>query len=278
MSPFSLLIPVYHGDDAGQFLTAVRSVTTSQTVRPAETVVVVDGPVGDDINAAIDTLALEVEGLKIVPLPKNGGLGPALAEGMLHCTYELVARMDADDIAVPDRFEHQLAYMEQHPDVAVAGGQIAEFIGDEQNIVAYRNVPLEPAACRRYYRDRDPLNHMTVMLRRSAVLAVGNYQAWHLDEDSYLWGRLLAAGYEVGNVPQVLVHVRVGEQMYARRGGWRYFKSDMGMLRWKRRQGLTSWPHYAWNWLVRFTVYVTLPNKARAAVFNNLLRGGHKLQ
>lgn len=270
--PFSLLLPVYHGDGAQEFLRAVRSSTVEQTLPPSEVVIVVDGPVGEELNMALSTVEREVTGVKIVRLKENGGLGPALAEGMRHTTLPLVARMDADDVSLPRRFELQIAYMEQHPELAVVGGQIEEFIGEESHTVGRRIVPLAAADCRRYYRDRDPLNHMSVVLHREAVMRAGNYQAWHLDEDSYLWGRLLLIGCEVGNIAQVVVRVRVGEAMYARRGGWHYFQSDMSMLAWKLRKGLTTRTVYAKNWLVRFVVYVVLPNSLRGWVFKHLLR------
>lgn len=113
---------------------------------------------------------------------------------------------------------------------------------------------------------------MTVMFRKSAVLSVGNYQPWHLDEDTYLWGRLLKNGYNLANLPDVLVNVRVGSQMYARRGGWKYFKSDTKILRWKLDNGLTSKSRYLYNYLVRFGVQVMMPNSIRGWIFKKLLR------
>lgn len=104
------------------------------------------------------------------------------------------------------------------------------------------------------------------------MIKVGNYLPWHLNEDSYLWGRLLKDGYEIGNIPEVLVFARVGEQMYARRGGWKYFKSDVAILKWKRDNNLSSKGRYLKNYLVRFIVQVCMPNQLRGWIFRNLLR------
>lgn len=202
----------------------------------------------------------------------NRGLGKVLEEGLFICSNELVARMDADDIAISDRFEKQIAFMISNPDISVVGGQISEFVGSEDNIVGYRNVPIDSSECRSYYQNRDPLNHMTVMFRKSAVIDVGNYQTWHLDEDTYLWGRLLKAGYKITNLPDILVNVRVGKDMYARRGGWEYFKSDTKILKWKLDNGLTTYGIYLYNYLVRFIVQVIMPNKVRGWFFRTILR------
>lgn len=262
----------YKNDNADDFRLAVESVSLKQTLQPDEIVIVVDGPVPDGLSTTIKELENEIHYVKIHWLEQNGGLGNAMNIGMKLCSYELVARMDADDISMSDRFEKQIAYMRDNPDVEALGGQISEFIGNEENIVGYRNVPLTPGECRKYYQDRDPLNHMTVMLRKSAVLDVGNYLPWHLDEDTYLWGRLLKKGYKIANLPDVLVNVRVGDQMYARRGGWKYFKSDVGILKWKLYNGLTSKSRFLYNYMVRFTVQVLMPNNFRAWFFKTLLR------
>ena len=269
---FSVLISAYKNDNALDFRKSVESISVNQSIIPDEIVIVIDGPIPDDLSKTIRNLEIEIPYIKTHWLPENKGLGNAMNIGINLCTNELIARMDADDIAMPDRFEKQVAYMMKHPEIAVLGGQISEFIGSEDNIVGYRNVPLTPNECRKYYQDRDPLNHMTVMLRKSAVLDAGNYLPWHLDEDTYLWGRILKKGYEIANLPDVLVNVRVGDAMYARRGGWKYFKSDTGILKWKLDNGLTSKSRFLYNYLVRFTVQVLMPNNVRAWFFKKMLR------
>lgn len=269
---FSVLMSAYRNDKASDFKDSVESISVKQTLTPNEVLIVIDGPIPDDLSKTIRNLEIENPYIKTHWLPENKGLGNAMNIGINLCTNELIARMDADDIAMPDRFEKQVAYMMEHPEIAVLGGQISEFIGSEDNIVGYRNVPLTPNECRKYYQDRDPLNHMTVMLRKSAVLDAGNYLPWHLDEDTYLWGRILKKGYEIANLPDVLVNVRVGDAMYARRGGWKYFKSDTGILKWKLDNGLTSKSRFLYNYLVRFTVQVLMPNNVRAWFFKKMLR------
>lgn len=268
----SVLMSVYRNDKPEDFIKAVRSISVEQTVMPSEIVIVVDGPVPDLLKKAILEVENTIAGIKILWQNENKGLGIALAIGMNAVSNELVARMDADDISLSDRFEKQVMFMNSHPDIAVCGGQISEFIDSPENIVAYRKVPFQPEDCRKYYSDRDPLNHMTVMFRKDAILSVGNYQPWHLDEDSYLWGRLLKHGFKIANLPDILVNVRVGKEMYKRRGGLKYFKSDTKILKWKLDNDLISRGRYIYNYIIRFGVQVLMPNSLRGWIFKNLLR------
>ena len=269
---FSVLMSVYRNDKPEDFLEAVKSVSVKQTLPPDEIVIVVDGPVPESLEKTIIEIEKNIPSSRILWQKENKGLGQALNIGMKACSNELVARMDADDISVPDRFEKQIAYMKSHPEVTVCGGQISEFIDSPENVVAYRKVPLDPIDCLNYFKDRDPLNHMTVLLKKSAVMKVGNYQPWHLDEDTYLWGRLLKNGYRIANLQDILVNVRVGKEMYARRGGWKYFKSDSKILKWKLDNGFLSHSRFFYNYMARFGVQVLMPNSLRAWIFKKLLR------
>lgn len=262
---------VYKNDNPKFVKSALDSII-NQTFKPSEIILMIDGPVSDELKEIIIVYSNNYQFIKPQWQEKNTGLGNVLHKGLLLCENEFVARMDADDIAAPDRFEKQIDFLKGRPDIAVLGGQISEFIDSEKNIIGYRTVPLSPEECRKYYQDRDPLNHMTVMFRKSAVLAVGNYLPWHLDEDTYLWGRLLKAGYNLGNLPDTLVNVRVGKEMYARRGGWKYFKSDSKILRWKLENNLSSKSRFLYNYLIRFIIQVLMPNSARGWIFKNMLR------
>ena len=270
--PFSVLISVYRNDKPSDFRTAVESISVMQTLPPDEIVLVIDGPVPEPLSQMIKSLEKEIPALRPIWLKENSGLGNALRIGLEACSNEIVARMDADDISAPDRFEKQISYLDIHPEISVLGGQITEFIGQPDNIIGCRSVPLSPEKCRKYYQDRDPLNHMTVMLRKSEILSVGGYLPWHLDEDTYLWGRTLKGGYNLANLSETLVNVRVGKEMYARRGGWKYFKSDSKIIKWKLKNGLTPKSRFLYHYSVRFIIQVLMPNSFRGFIFKNLLR------
>lgn len=270
---FSVLISVYKNDRADDFRIALDSITSQQTLKPSEVVLVVDGPVPDETNRIISEVDAAHPGLyKVVRFDKNQGLGVALQKGLEACSNEIVMRMDSDDIAVPDRFEKQYQFMVEHPNVAVCGGQIAEFIGNVDTVVGKRTVPCSNDEIYHYMKSRCAFNHMTVALRRSKILEVGNYQPWFWNEDYYLWIRLMIAKCEFANLPDTLVNVRVGKEMYARRGGQKYFKSEVGIQKLMRQNGLTSWPRYCFNVLVRWCIQVAMPNWLRGFVFQKLFR------
>lgn len=270
---FSVLISVYKNDKATDFRKALESVTSEQTLQPSEVVLVVDGPVPDETNKVIEeSVASSPELFKVIRFEQNQGLGAALQQGMLAATNEIVMRMDSDDMAVPDRFEKQYQFMESHPEVVVCGGQISEFIEREDNVVGNRVVPCTNENIYRYMKSRCAFNHMTVALRRSKVLEAGNYQPWFWNEDYYLWVRLMQANYAFANLPDTLVHVRVGKEMYARRGGKKYFESEKGIQKLLLQSKLISWPRYCFNVVARWGIQVGMPNWVRGFVFRRMFR------
>lgn len=271
--PFSVLISVYKNDKAEDFLEALDSITTKQTLKPSEVVLVIDGPVPNDTNQVIADAELQCPGLyKIIRLEKNRGLGIALQKGLEATSNDIVMRMDSDDIAVPDRFEKQYQFMVEHPNVTVCGGQINEFIDTVDNIVGKRVVPCANDEIYGYMKSRCAFNHMTVALRRSKILEVGNYQPWFWNEDYYLWIRLMIANFDLANLPDTLVNVRVGKEMYQRRGGKKYFKSELELQKLMHDNGLISWPRYCFNVIARWGVQVAMPNWLRGFVFQRLFR------
>ena len=270
---FSVLISVYKNDKAEDFRTALESITIRQTITPKEIILVVDGPVTDSINRVISEETTSLPGMfNIIRFEQNKGLGIALQKGMEAATNDLVMRMDSDDIAVPDRFEKQYQFMIEHPDVAVCGGQIAEFIDDEKNVVGNRIVPCSNEEINEYMKSRCPFNHMTVALRRSKVIEAGNYQPWYWNEDYYLWLRMMFAKSIFANLSETLVYVRVGKDMYKRRGGKKYFRSEKGIQKYMLENGFITWPRYAFNVFGRWCIQVAMPNWMRGFVFQKVFR------
>ena len=263
---------VYHHDTPLHFRQAVESVTIKQTLQPAEVVLVVDGPLAPELETAVRDLAREIPAIKVVWLKKNTGLGNALRIGMEQVSNELVMRMDADDLSLPHRFEHQVAYMQAHPECDAMGGQIEEFLDSESNIVGKRIVPCDNHAIYARLKGRCPFNHVSVALSRNKVLAAGNYQDWPFDEDYYLWVRMAENGCRFANLPETLVHVRVGDEMYARRGGWTYFISERKLQGYMLRHKMIAWPRYLFNVMARFAIQVMLPHGIRGFFFRKLFR------
>ena len=125
---FSVLMSVYEKETPEYLQAALDSILVNQTIMPTEVVVVEDGPLNDGLYDILEEFRKKFPCLKTVPLRKNVGLGDALNEGLKHCSYEWVARMDSDDIAVDTRFESQLTFIKHNPDIDLLGGNITEFL------------------------------------------------------------------------------------------------------------------------------------------------------
>ena len=263
MAAFSVLMSLYDKEDPAWLRQALESVL-NQTAPPEQVVIVKDGPLTEALEAVLEEFVSRDPGLyTLVPLAQNVGLGLALAEGMHHCRNELVARMDTDDICREDRFALQLAEFEKDPALDVCGSHIAEFEGSIENIVARRTVPLTDEAIKAYQKRRDGVNHVAVMFKKSKVLEAGNYQSCLLMEDTYLWVRMMLCGAVFRNIDDDLVFVRVGSDMFARRGGLSYFK--------KYRQGRKK--VYETGYIGRWDYWYTLAVQLAVALMPNGLRG-----
>lgn len=273
MEKFSVAMSVYKNDSPEYFDIALASITTEQTVKPNEIVLVVDGPVPDGVNSVIAKYeALCPDMFQVVRLEKNGGLGNALRLAVEKANNELIARMDSDDIALPTRFEQQLMFFDENPDLDIVGGDITEFIGEPSNVVGKRVVPQKDSDIKSYMQTRCAMNHVTVMYKKSAVLKVGNYIDWFWNEDYYLWIRMQQGGCYFANTGTVLVNVRTGADMYQRRGGKKYFQSEKGLQNYMLEHKMISRSMYCMNVLKRWIVQVALPNSVRGWVFRTFAR------
>lgn len=269
---FTVAMAIYRNDNAMDFIMAVRSIYTAQTVKPSEIIIIIDGPITEDLEKALTRLRNEIPIMRTVRFTVNRGHAAVRQAGLEAASNELIAVMDADDISMPDRFEKQLAAFKANPDATVIGGQIKEFIGSIENVVGERIVPETDSEIKRYLKSRCPMNLVTVIYRKSAVQSVGGFKDWYCEEDYYLWVRLAEAGYKFVNIPDNLVNVRVGKEMYQRRGGWRYFKSEARLQWYMLNNCVISLPRYCYNTLGRFAVQVAMPNKLRGFIFQKLFR------
>lgn len=268
-SRFSVSMCVYEKDNPSWFRQAIDSLI-AQTVKPSEIILVVDGPVPKDLNEIISGCEAN-EMFKVFRLPQNTGHGNARRFGLEKCSNELVALMDADDICVPDRFEQELKIF-QNSDPDIVGGNIAEFLGDVGNIVAYRTVPQEDAEIKEYMKKRCPFNQATVMFKKSSVEKAGGYIDWYCDEDYYLWLRMFLSGCRMVNTGTVLVYFRVGREMYKRRGGWKYFISETKLQYYMLKNKIIGLVTFFCNVAIRFLVQIAMPDKIREFFFKRFAR------
>ena len=270
--PFSVAISVYKNDNPIYFDRALSSITDNQTIKPNEIVLVVDGPVSDELNQVIKKYEGKYDIFNVIRLEDNGGLGNALKIAVDNAKYELIARMDSDDVSVSNRFEEQLRFFAKNPDVDIVGGNISEFIDNELHIVGKRCVPTTNKEIREYMKTRCAMNHVSVMYKKTAVQAAGGYLDWFWNEDYYLWIRMWLNGAEFANTGTILVNVRVGEEMYQRRGGIKYFRSEKGLQDYMLSYGMIGSSTYVVNVVKRFVIQRLIPNRLRGWVFRTFAR------
>lgn len=268
---FSVLICVYGGDNALHFDQAMNSIF-EQTLQPDEVVLVVDGPICAELTSVVDKYTESHKQLKVIQLEKNQGHGTARRIGIESCSYDFIAIMDADDMSVPDRFEKQINIFKTNSQVSIVGGQIYEFVDNTNNIVGIRNVPEKDADIKEYMKKRCPMNQVTVMFRKEHILSVGGYIDWYCEEDYYLWIRMAVAEMQFYNLSENLVFVRVGKEMYQRRGGTKYFKSEAKLQYYMLTKKLISPLRYLINVTERLIIQVLMPNKLRSWIFKKFAR------
>lgn len=269
---FSVVMSVYSKDNANFFNRALQSITDEQTIKPNEIILVCDGPLNDKLDAVIAKYQAQYSSLKVIRLPENKGLGNALRLAVENTSNELIARMDSDDVSVPNRFEQQLSFFKIHPEIDIVGGDITEFIGKESNIVGKRTVPSTNTEIKEYMKKRCAMNHVSVMYKKKSVQAAGGYLDWFWNEDYYLWIRMQLNNAVFANTRTVLVNVRVGDEMYQRRGGKKYFLSEYKLQKMMLVEGMIGTTIFVSNVIKRLIVQILLPNKIRGWVFKKFAR------
>ena len=269
---FSVLMPIYYKENPDYFKVAIDSII-NQTLKPDEIVIVEDGKLTDELESVIETYTSQYPQLfKIVALKTNQGLGTALQVGVQNCSYDLIARMDSDDIALPERFERQINFIREHPDIDVLGSSISEFARNPENITSYRKLPTEHKEIYKFGQFRCPVNHMTIMYKKKSVLDTGNYQPFKNIEDYWLWGRMLKKGYKFANLPECLVNVRAGSEMLKRRANLTYFFKSEFPLHTKLYQiGFISFGQYLRNISSKFLLRV-VPFGMMGLIYKKFLR------
>lgn len=231
---FSVLCSIYYKEQADQFNKCMQSLWFEQTLKPNQIVLVKDGKLTSELDEVINKWqSILKEVLLVIPLRENVGLGKALNIGLRHCSNEWVFRMDTDDICVPERFEKQITFIQNYPEIDILSGQIEEFQNSELNVTGVKEVPLSHSDIIRLSKTRNPFNHMAIAYKKVVIQSVGGYQHHLYMEDYNLWLRVLAAGYKSANLKDTLVKVRAGQDMVGRRRGMSYIRSEWQLFKLK---------------------------------------------
>lgn len=272
MINFSVLMSLYYKEKKDFLNSSLVSIWSTQILKPNEIVIVLDGPIDYELQECIATWQNKIESvLKIVPLQKNIGLGKALNEGLKHCSYEWVFRMDTDDICTPDRFQKQVDFIMSNPDTVLFGGQVLEFDQNPDDSAVIKTVPTTHEDIKKFAKNRCPFNHMTVAYKKSVIMKLGGYQHHLFMEDYNLWLRIIGAGYEVANLEDVVLYARIGNGMHARRKGYEYVKSEKQLLNLKKELKIQNPIHANILFLIR-SAFRLMPSSLLGKIYNTFLR------
>jgi glycosyltransferase involved in cell wall biosynthesis len=235
---FSVLTSIYKNESASHLQEALSSIWDSQWVKPGEIVLIKDGPLATSLEDVINNWKLKLgPNLRILTFTENRGLGAALKDGLDACSFELVARMDTDDVAAPDRFEKQLDYLNKYPDVDILGSFVKEmsYSGD---LLEVRTAPVthdQIFSC----LWASPMVHPSIMMRRSRVLEAGNYDPKYRRRQDYeLWFRCAERGLKFHNLPEPLLYYRFGQHTHEKQSPSLAWEQAMIGYRGSSRLGL----------------------------------------
>ncbi|MFV0582569.1 MAG: glycosyltransferase family 2 protein [Parabacteroides gordonii] len=267
---FSVLLSLYY-KESPSFLRESLDSIFNQTLLPTDVVLVKDGPLNEELDLVINDFRIKYPILKIICIPVNKGLGKALNLGLQYCTYEIVTRMDTDDIAKPNRFEKQIEIFMNHPEIDIVSSWIDEFEGDTNHVLSIRKLPEYHKDIYQFAKKRSPINHPAVMFRKSSVLAAGGYKHFPLFEDYYLWVRMLMNGAKFYNLQESLLYFRSSSEMFKRRGGLNYALKELKFEQKLLEIKFISKSIFIKNILIRF-ISRLIPNKLRAIIYKHLLR------
>ena len=268
---YSVLMSVYYKEKPEYLRQSMNSIF-AQSIQTDDFVLVCDGPLNDELDKVIDEMAAaHADVLKVVRLEKNVGLGNALNHGIKHCRNDLVARMDSDDIARPDRCEHQLAVFEQHTEIGMVSGIVEEFSTDPSIVDARRVPPEKHEDILKFAKKRNPFNHPCIMYKKDEVAEAGGYQDLFLLEDYYLWSRMLLNGTHGYNLQEPLLWMRAGEGMYKRRSGWKYAIAQIRLFTFMKKRGFINTKEWICSCVIRMSSSLA-PNWIRKKMFEWKLR------
>ncbi|MGG0280592.1 glycosyltransferase [Bacillus pacificus] len=271
MEKYSVLMSLYIKERPEYLKQSINSML-NQTVKPDEIVIVKDGPLTEEIESVLREYEANNLGLfNIVISEKNIGLGLALNLGLRNCKNEFVARMDTDDISLPERCEKQLELFEEDANLAIVGTMVDEFFSDPNEVVSTRIVPTKHNEIYQFAKRRSPFNHPTVMYKKSKVLACGGYSNLRRNQDVDLFGRMLFAGLKAANIGQSLLLFRSNNDLSKRRRSWENTKSYIATIRKFWKNGYSSFFDYLMVSIAQMIMFLC-PLSVQNWLYKNLLR------
>lgn len=274
---YSVLMSVYKSEKPEYLRLAMNSMWR-QTVPTDDFVLMCDGPLTPELDAVIHEMEQHhSKTLHVIRFAENHGLGYALQIGVNECKYELIARMDSDDVSRAERCERELAIFAMYPDLAIVGSVIEEFTEIDSDsftpkfINSKRIVPENYFEIVKFAKTRNPFNHPSVMFKKQAVLDSGNYQDVRYMQDYYLWIHMLIDGFKGYNIQQPLVYMRADSNLFKRRSGKLYREIQINLFKYMRDKGFITNSQYVKSCVLRIGSSMA-PNWLRQYLFKKVLR------
>lgn len=268
---YSVLMSVYKNEEP-EFLRISMESMFNQTIKTDDFVLICDGELTTELENIINKMESKYPKLlRVVRFNENKGLGKALQYGVKICKNNYIARMDSDDISLPNRCELQLEYLNLHKDISIVGSNVEEFIGSIENTVSNRVVPETNEEIIKFTKRRSPFNHPSVMYRKYDVIKSGNYSDVRNIQDYYLWVDMITSGCKGYNIQKNLVKMRTGEGLYKRRSGAKYLKIQLNLFNKMRKKNFISIIDYIISCSIRIISSLS-PNWLRKIVYQKMLR------
>ena len=263
---FSVLMSVYIKDDPGFLDVAFKSIIDDQTLKSGQIVLVCDGAISEELDAIIQVWSDRFgKGFDVVRLPENVGLAGALNAGLSKCQFDLIARMDSDDISLPERFEKQVGFMIANPDIAVSSAWIEEVDEHSLSSQGIRYVPEQHVEILKFCKFRNPISHPVCIFRKTAVQKVGGYPMFRTSQDFALWSLMLRRSYRMANLPEVLLKMRTGSGLLKRRS-MSYLKQEVKIISYQRKIGFISYAEFLISVLIRSVVRMS-PDRIKTTLY-----------
>lgn len=264
-SNFSVLMTTYKNDSPTYLNEAICSIYFKQEVKPNEIILIADGPLTKELMSVINDNKKNIPILKFFELRDNKGLAFALNYGIEKCNYELIFRMDSDDISLPLRFQKQLYFMNSHPEIGVCGSYVDMIEPETKTYLSTRKVPIEQNDIYHFAKKRSPMNHPSVVFRKSAVIDNGYYPLFKKAQDYALWSKLLIKNIKFQNIPEVLVHMRGGNSLLTRRG-MKHLNYEIKVILFQKKIGFLNFFEFSRNILLRTTFRLS-PNSIKKLLY-----------
>ncbi|BFG70362.1 glycosyltransferase [Sediminibacterium sp. KACHI17] len=258
---FSVIVPVHYTITAAQLKASLDSVMLNQSMLPSEVVVVIDGTIDNYLSIFLrDYLSKSPISTMILNTgPVSKGPGVTRNFGVKHASYPIIAFMDSDDVSLPNRFEQQIPII-HNQNYDLVGGQIEELDELLKNRISLRTVPLNDEDIKKEFKKRNPINNVTVAIKKEAFLQVGGYPDLYFGEDYVLWVKMAEKKYRFLNLNTILVNVRTGDSFLNRRFGRDYFKKNIYLCMYLSKYPTVGF-RYSFLRMVKFSLLFILPKR-----------------